>query len=148
MSEAVLEHRVVTLEDLRAAVLAEVAIEGEEYVYDMPTIRIEDDDEVHERTDCVYVYDGKGSCLLGRAMIRLGVSAERLSREEEWGTSPFTFDQMPNVITEWEFEPDAVDWGGYVQNNQDRGWTWGTSVTGADTALAADQAVTNQEVSD
>lgn len=80
----------------------------------------------HKRDDglklsCVYVHDGKPSCLVGQILYRHGVSLESLAQYEFSGAGVMTYQ-----VT--EAENDAVAFLDVMQYYQDSGQTWGNAL--------------------
>lgn len=107
----------------RAKELAQEVVNefGEDYVYP----------ESHKRqfpnqdqATCVYVHEGKPSCLVGQILHRHGVSLEELALRENIGGFSVT-----EATTETE---DYVSsFMSNMQWRQDEGWTWGEALAEA-----------------
>lgn len=69
-----MEWRVVTDEELGAAVTAVVEEAGHDYRYPVRD---------RDRGKCYYVWEGKPDCFAGRVLHFLGVSVEELAQHEE-----------------------------------------------------------------
>ena len=103
-----------------AAVRAEAALNPDK-VYEKP----------EDSESCVYVEpgpDGKlvGSCLLGCALVRLGVNPERMA----W-KSGVAFATV-NETLELGLSGPVWSWANWAQYEQDSGTDWGMSVQKAD----------------
>lgn len=123
----------IQLEQLRAAVLEEVSIAGEDHVYDY----VDENDGT-----CVYVDDaGNGSCLIGLALMRLGFSADDLIGL--YGVEayvPRSGGVYPNYETisnrmDLPLSTEARNWATIVQNIQDECRPWGEAVSLADESV-------------
>lgn len=105
----------------RAVELAEevVAEFGEDYVY--PQDHKDPGVEPGDVPMCVYVHEGKPSCLAGQILHRHGVSLEALSLNEgvgAWGVSA-ALAQAQSPAREFLLQAQRV---------QDQGGTWGKAV--------------------
>lgn len=82
---------------------------------------------------CYYIFDDCPVCLLGHALIGLGVEPDSLL--------PYNTDTINQVVEallpEVGRSPAVVDWLRLVQENQDRGWKWSTAVKDADWSVVA-----------
>lgn len=109
-------------------------IDAKEFVDAVRRIASENPDKVYEETDegCVYVEEDPdtgelvGSCLIGCALISIGIPAEDLDLDE---TEIFY-----NLIGRLglELPPGVAEWANFVQRRQDSGQPWGESVRDAD----------------
>jgi hypothetical protein len=93
-----------------------IAQEGENYRYVTP----EDGDT------CLYVYEGRPSCLIGRYLVSLGIPVEAFADIEGKSVDDLF---AANVFEPYGVTADyyaAAAMGG-VQNHQDMGQTWGYS---------------------
>lgn len=102
----------ITLEQIREAIKAEVEKEGPDFVYESP-------DEI----ECVYRHKGVPSCLIGRALDRLipGVQIP------EGKTAFFA---LRELVT-----PAAATYADIAQRYQDRGYSWGDALNEAEETL-------------
>lgn len=114
----------ITYDKALEALNAAVAERGADFVYP--------DEERHEGVTCQYRKpDGTGSCIVGMALILLGVPAEEIPA---WGTpGQSSFDLLwelreRGIIT---FDRAASDLFSEVQDRQDCGTPWGQAVTEA-----------------
>lgn len=106
-------------------IAAEVVAEfGEDYIYP----------ESHkvlfpnqEQATCVYVHDGKPSCLVGQILHRHGVSLEELALRENIGGFSVT-----EATT--DTEGHVSSFLSNMQWRQDEGWTWGAALDSANAA--------------
>lgn len=76
---------------------------------------------------CRYIVDGKGSCIVGRALVNLGITPERLNEFE--GT------KARDVIFRLAVHTDhsnQTEWVDRVQFHQDANVPWGIAVEKAD----------------
>lgn len=97
------------------AITAVVAEKGADYTYDLYA-------DGNEGT-CVYVKDGKPSCLVAQVMVRLGYDVETLAAIE--GTTPLSGrfrEAFPGVTTPVAEALSAAQW------RQDDGYTWGEAL--------------------
>ena len=101
--------------DLKNEVIR-IAQENPDFIYDIG---------VGEQ--CVYIKDGKGSCLIGRALFNLGLidaSFEKSDRNDDG------FDFVAETL-DLDIDRETLDFLERVQHRQDRGWTWGSAVDDA-----------------
>ena len=80
-----------------------------------------------EYSSCVYIHDGKGSCIVGRALVNNGFDPEKVSQHEG-----LTADEMLvalGIKEETDFEQVWLD---RVQTLQDSGTPWADAVEEAD----------------
>lgn len=75
---------------------------------------------------CMYIFNGEGDCIFGRALINVGVPLEELACCESQPIAGVLRDL--NIPT----TPRERDWAGAVQEWQDKGAAWGEAVTYAD----------------
>lgn len=111
------------------AIRAIVAETGEDHVYE----RIDDGNDPHR--SCWYVHDGQPSCLIGRALHRIGVPLDLLARNE--GTSALSL--MEDIGGFSYTVRLAADLAQDVQDGQDKGNTWGDALRVFDHRLFAVQ---------
>ena len=76
---------------------------------------------------CQYVVDGKGSCIVGRALVNLGIVPERLHEFE--GLQANDVLSRLSVGTD---HSDQTEWVNRVQSHQDANAPWGIAVEKAD----------------
>ncbi|WP_280485404.1 hypothetical protein [Nocardia cyriacigeorgica] len=113
-----------------AAVRAEAA-ENPDKVYLPPLVWDEDEDDFVATDECVYVERDHGtgelvgSCIVGRALIRCGVPAEKL---DVFGISFSTLAARLGI----ELHPSIIEWGDCVQDRQDSGVPWSEAIEIAD----------------
>ena len=81
---------------------------------------------------CYYVKDGQGDCIVGRVLVKLGVSVDIL-RQYEGDGSWFVLRQLREKG--WSINEEADMFLGVLQGSQDSGWTWGHSLREAQNAL-------------
>lgn len=88
-------------------------------------------------TRCVYVYDGKGSCIVGQASINIGLITD------DFEYHPYNVDTnvlvlLPEILGgsfDYDEYEASVDWLLRVQQRQDDSWEWSSSVEDADEAF-------------
>lgn len=75
---------------------------------------------------CVYVFDGKPSCLVGRALWRLGYIDAKFEKKSH----NINFDAADDVLAGLDLilDEDEVEWIVRAQERQDNGESWGHSV--------------------
>lgn len=96
-----------------------VAEKGADYVYP-----VRDDGD-----RCVYTVDGKPSCIVGNALVRIGVPVEKLPREEDFQYR--AAQQVKELGEGVRVADDAASLFDRAQQWQDGGITWGESVARA-----------------
>lgn len=116
-----------TIEDLVAAV-REIAAESPNFVYTTPTVP---DGSLY--ADCVYVHEGRGSCLLGQAALKVGLIDASIENTE-LNTATFSrlcidLASLSGIVAD---KDDLVDWLNNVQDYQDSAESWGFAVAEAD----------------
>ena len=100
--------------ELAAEVLAEF---GEDYKYP------EDHRQFNAGVKmCVYVHDGKPSCLVGQILHRYGVSTTELALNEFRSAHNVTYDLVPGT------SPEVLKFLEEIQGEQDEKKTWGEAV--------------------
>ena len=75
---------------------------------------------------CLYVFGGSASCIVGQALVNLGVDKEKLLKQE--GLPAYT--ALANLCE--EDDKDAQEWIDLVQGRQDVGLAWEAAVYKAD----------------
>lgn len=113
--------RTITREDALRALEEVVAEAGEDYVYQPP----------NQGLTCVYVADGRPSCLVGRALFRLGVSIETLHwLDREFGGfyCRDLNDELPEKIP---MDESAAIAFARAQERQDARCSWGEALRAA-----------------
>jgi len=107
-----------------------LASEKPDYTYSVP----EDADEYREgSTGCLYTVtlDGEkvGSCIVGQALLNLGVSPEDLSIYEFYSVDHLFSDEYMNDNKGFsDEEQEVIDWILGVQMLQDKAHPWGIAV--------------------
>jgi hypothetical protein len=104
----------ITLEELKEAIRAVIATEGEDRVY------------LPQGDQCLYVHTDKDGCsdpgcLIGHALNRLGISLDELSRNEDVAAQDLDF---------WDSD-DTAAFAREIQFLQDDGAPWGHAYRGA-----------------
>lgn len=109
-----------------------------DFVYERPTPR-SGGFPLNLLPSCVYVHEGRPSCLLGRAMWDAGLIDASM---ENLNTNYSAFVQGAHDIAPRleELTADEWFWLECVQSNQDSGTAWGVAVRWADESMTA-QAV-------
>lgn len=108
--------------------LREVVAGNEDYVYQPPVGSM-----------CVYVHDGKPSCLVAQVLSKLGVGIDDLGRLDHKSTDHF---DSPVPVTAYRLsdhmpiEDRASGILGYAQSRQDLGETWGEALAAAERVRA------------
>lgn len=69
---------------------------------------------------CVYVHDGKPSCLVGQILARHGVPVVDMALMEFRGAFKVTQDLVPGTPL------DTLRFLDRIQGQQDEGWSWGS----------------------
>lgn len=107
----------ITFEQMRDAVKAEIDEVGEDFVY-QPFA------ETPTTPSCRYEHDGKPSCLIGRALYRLGTPIELLSAYNKIGG-------VRTLVNEGVLDISGVaaSFAALVQHEQDCGVKWGEAYT-------------------
>ena len=77
---------------------------------------------------CQYVYQGKGSCLVGHAALELGLIDTDLERDSLNQSGVLELSSAKG----WKIPSDQIDWLAVAQGAQDDGETWGEAVALAD----------------
>ena len=80
-----------------------------------------------EFSQCVYIHDGKGSCIVGRALVNNGFDPEKVAQYEG-----ATADEMLVVLGIKEAIDFGQVWLDRVQALQDNGTPWADAVEEAD----------------
>lgn len=81
---------------------------------------------------CQYIVDGKGSCIVGRALVNLGIAPERLDEFEGMKVS----DVLYSLLVDTDHS-DQTEWVDRVQFHQDASVPWGIAVEKADRYIGA-----------
>lgn len=105
------------VKELAHEVVAEV---GEAYVYPESHKRREPESSINS---CVYVHDGKPSCIVGRVLHKAGVELAVLAQREFVGAWFVAGDLGATV--------PASDFLDSIQGKQDAGWSWGDALKAA-----------------
>lgn len=101
---------------------------GTELVAKVREIAAEQPDFVYKDEGCVYVRDGHGSCIIGRAAMELGYIDASL---EEQGLNWETVTRLANHVG-IDCTRNEILWLQTVQSDQDAGVPWGDAVRIAD----------------
>lgn len=105
----------ITAKDIENEV-REIAAAHPDYIYD----------DFDEEQRCRYINNGKGSCIVGKALVNLGINPEEIIRLEG---SP------ANLAVSELVDPGeeaSLYWLDYVQSEQDNEIPWGEAVLIAD----------------
>lgn len=106
----------------------DIVTEIRKIAYENPTVKYRTDIfEGDSDTMPRYVVDGNGSCIVGQALINLGVSADTLSAHE-YDSASGVLEAM-GIVKE---KSAAVEWINMVQSCQDDNIDWGNAVEEAD----------------
>ena len=76
---------------------------------------------------CRYIIDGKGSCIVGRALVNLGTAPAHLHKFEGMKAG----DVLSSLLTD-TYHSDQTEWVNRVQFHQDANVPWGIAVEKAD----------------
>lgn len=112
------------------AAVRQLADENPDKVYKLP--QVWDENGFVEGTSCLYVEPDLdtgelvGSCLIGRALVNLGVPVEELDINEGMSI------QRLNHNIDLGLPDDVAYWAGVAQGIQDANHTWSDAVNGAD----------------
>lgn len=117
-----------------AAMDAEVGEAGRDFVY-----REEHGRHQSGKPTCVYVFNDKPSCLIGRALFRIGVPVEELRNHDEDTPYGVSASCVMDHLGGFSYKVGlAAD---YAQDVQDRGGTWGEALDKFHEYLTATGAV-------
>lgn len=113
-----------------------VAEEGEDFVYKTGKVS-------HKGPNCLYAFEGKGDCGVGRVLVKVGVPALELewSETHEGAYSTGTAEMVFGDLAEDEVlyvTSKAARLLGKFQEYQDTGYAWGQSL---DYAIRAAQEI-------
>lgn len=76
----------------------QLADQNPDFVYEVPKT---DNPDYNPYGDCLYVHEGKGSCLFGQAIMDLGiVDAEYLSKNAGWRIGELIYQMAHNGLVE------------------------------------------------
>ena len=101
----------------------EIADQNPDYVYVSP---INPDDDY---ADCVYVHDGKGSCLFGRALMGLGVAdADYLDQNKDFRIKPLFWKMTSDGLVDFTSDDRLLSEMTIAQMAQDNHETWADAV--------------------
>ncbi|SHQ57572.1 Uncharacterised protein [Mycobacteroides abscessus subsp. abscessus] len=83
-----------------------------------------------DNVGCVYVHDGKPSCLVGHGLW----AAKLIDSTFEQHTRSFNVEAIELLAVQmgWEFDAREICWLQVVQEKQDDGVAWGDAVKAAD----------------
>lgn len=104
----------VTEQDIINEVLR-LAAENPDYIYTIPG--------GDEHSSCVYIHDGNGSCIVGRALVNNGFDPEKVAQYEG-----VTADEMLVALDIKEETDFDQTWLDRVQTEQDSGTPWAEAV--------------------
>lgn len=94
-------------------------------------------DFVYDEGDlCYYVRNGEGSCLIGQALLNIGVDIDELAQYDgggEYGVSAAK-DALPRL---GDFSSEVIRWANKVQRGQDDELTWRIALKAADQSYPA-----------
>lgn len=120
-----MDYVTLTPESILMAVETAVQAKGEDYIYT----------PVGEDPKCVYVHDGKPSCIVGRVLAGHGVPLERLVEFDVAGFGGgITASAVVDLLRAEGATVTDSDTGYYLsqlQDMQDHGRTWGHVLTEA-----------------
>lgn len=98
----------------------ELAAENPNFIYEAPG----------ENRTCLYVHEGDGSCLIGQALLRVGVPLNTVAGFDETAANlPVAANE---ALLSLGYSGAVSEWAGYVQSLQDRRELWAESVALAD----------------
>lgn len=100
--------------------IREVAADSPDFIYSKPAD--------YFRSKCVYVVDGKPSCLIGHAVWNLGLIDSSLERS---GYNDCSAEELVNHL-EMDVDGRELRWLEVVQYRQDQGVPWAWAVARAD----------------
>ncbi|AOZ63612.1 hypothetical protein SEA_WEASELS2_22 [Rhodococcus phage Weasels2] len=81
---------------------------------------------------CLYVFDGRASCIVGQALNNLGVPLEVLSKYENWTSTKIIQEILQLSDKDLDFHMNTLVWIDRVQVRQDSGNTWSDAINYAD----------------
>lgn len=94
---------------------------------------------------CLYVHQGKASCIVGQALNNLGVPLEVLSKYENWTSTKIIQEILQLSEKDIDFHMNTLAWIDRVQVQQDSGRTWSCAITYADERALAKVSYTLSE---
>ena len=118
---------VITLDNVRRVAREVVQEFGEDFVYQPVTLFGSDGEEY---TSCMYVEDGKPSCIVAQILTRLGVSLDDLKKYEGCTVYSMSSHLIPDSETR--------NYLFVMQREQDTCQTWGKSLLAAERSLVSD----------
>lgn len=125
------EAKKFTREEFTAALERAVALKGEDYVYERP-----------EDGFCKYMYDGQPSCLIGHALLDLGVEYSAQWEGKHARAIGHGVDHQDYVPT-FNWPDDSTAHAAIrAQGRQDDGETWGVALDTYKAYLVASDALT------
>lgn len=113
------------------AAVRQLAADSPDFVYEPP----------EDRRGCRYVFGGVPSCLIGQALVGVGVPIEQVADLDDYSTGDQPDTAVATVVprllaglgvemdSEWA---EIIGWANYVQVRQDRRDKWGRAVAKAD----------------
>lgn len=111
----------IDLQSMRQAI-ADVVVEyGADTIYDLP--------------NCVYQHSGEASCLIGKALFKMGVPVEVLGILDNVEDDGSISSHRVRVTLEENnifLDSDAADYAEAAQNMQDSREPWGAALEGAE----------------
>jgi len=110
-----------------------LAAENPDFVYEKVKSKSSEDSP-----RCLYTHNGKGSCIVGQAILAVDDSLySKLSDYDEGLIFGYSATLVVHDLYPEEFEQDQgemyASWLNWVQRKQDDGWTWAQAVRYADT---------------
>lgn len=109
----------ITREDVINELPGIIEQEGRDFVYEKPRGSLY----------CVNVFEGKGSCLIGRYLISKGVPADFFLSTNSISTGIGQLSENPEFQHYITMDADAMELLTDIQINQDQGTRWGDAYT-------------------
>lgn len=79
---------------------------------------------------CYYIWNGCGDCLIGQALVQVGVSVEELATHDE--TAEKSAEGALTVLGSLGYSGEVCHWGDRLQGLQDNDSTWRDALTLSD----------------
>lgn len=124
MSTTIVEHKLIEW-------TRKVAGENPDFVYEQIT---KENESGYKSRSCLYVHDGKPSCLIGHAAIEAGIID--LSIEFTGNNLLEACELVQNLGIVDQLSHAEIKWLNAAQNAQDTGQTWAEAIKSADEARA------------
>lgn len=125
-------------EEQFVSTLRRLVREKPDFVYQLPEIWSDHDQDFVQATSCQYIEDNHeteklcGSCLIGQVLVELGVSMQELFHGDDGKMNSRGFGHLAHDLG-LPLREEVIDWAAAIQRRQDNNTPWGEALRSADT---------------